>query len=86
MLTDTLNSRRFRFYMHLKVGRWNKKWPKNRTKIQCYDQEFEKMTLKTLFLCHSLTNLLEKLHKGTSQEFKKFDESGNLNFSFLPYV
>ena len=40
------NSRRFRFYRHLKVGRRSEKWPKNRTKIQCFDQDFEKNDLQ----------------------------------------
>ena len=40
------NSRRFRFYRHLKVGRRSEKWPKNRTKIQCFDQDFEKKDLQ----------------------------------------
>ena len=36
------------------------KWPKIWTKIQCFDQDFEKMTFKLLlFLDHS-TILLEK--------------------------
>ena len=80
------NSRRFRFYRHLKVGRRSEKWPKNRTKIQCFDQDFEKKTFKSLLLIHRLTVLAENLHKGTSQECKKFDGSGILNFSFFRYL
>ena len=38
---------------------------KKRTKIQCFDQDFEKITSKLLPFLHSLTNLLEILHKGT---------------------
>ena len=40
------NSRRFRFYGHLKVGRRSEKWTKNRLKIQCFDQDFEKNDLQ----------------------------------------
>ena len=36
------NSRQFRFYGHLKIGRLSEKWTKNQAKIQCFDYEFDK--------------------------------------------
>ena len=80
------NLRQVRFYRHLIVGRCNKKWPKNCTKIQCYDQEFEKTIFKMLFLRHGLTVLLENLQKGTYEECNKFNRSVFLNFSFWRYL
>ena len=43
----------------------------------------KKNTFKSLLFIHSLTVLAENLQKGTSEECKKFDGSGFLNFSFL---
>ena len=40
------NSRRFRFYGHLKVGCQSEKWTKNLTKIQCFDQDFQRNDLQ----------------------------------------
>ena len=77
---------RFRFYGHLKVGCWREKWTKNRAEIQCFDHNFVKMTFKLLLFLRCLILSLEKLRKGTSQRCKKFDESGFLTFSFLPYL
>ena len=41
--------------------------------------EFKKINLKKLLLPHAPTVLLENLHKGTSQEWKKLDECRFLN-------
>ena len=40
------------------------------TKNTVFDQDFEKTTFKLLLLLHSLTILLESLHKATSRGFK----------------
>ena len=40
------NSRKLRFYGHLKVGCLSEKWTKNQTKIQCFDHEFDKNNLQ----------------------------------------
>ena len=46
----------------------------------------KKTTFKSLLLIDRLTVLAENLHKGTSQECKKFDGSGILNFSLFGYL
>ena len=51
-----------------------------------YGPFLKKLTLKSLLLLHSLTILLENLHKDTSQGCKKLDRSAFLNFCFFCYL
>ena len=74
------NSRRFRFYRHLKVSRRSEKWPKNRAKIQCFDQDFEKNALHSnkaikIFLPNT------EIQAGKLEALKS--DSNNLHFKFF---
>ena len=58
---------------------------KNWLKIQCFDQNVIQKLFKSRLVLEYLTDLIENLHKDTTQECKRFYECRFLNFHFFSY-